>query len=251
MTRLLSPEVVACPVCDACLLRPRVASFNTFGSTRWSDGYQDMIVVFIAPRLAKCPSCTQPFWPEDARSLGQMPATPRPMGCLMRLVKRLAGDPGGHLAAMRARSKMPLAWHTARALIPANASDWQAILAQTDSLMPERELIARRHLWWCHNDAFRTDDAAHETAQTQPAGVALEREANLHRLLALHEGATPCDAQRLEHGEVLRNLGQFEAACAVLAQVAGQHQADALALAALADAGDPHPRVLWRSTYAG
>lgn len=244
MTRLLPPEVIACPACDALALRPCVASFNSFGVTRWTDGYQDRLVNFLAPRLAKCLHCAHPFWPEDARTVGRLPPGVPRMGALRRLWLRLTGDRAGHVAARRAHATLPPDWRSAKALLHPRAGDWQTILADAASLTAERELIARRHLWWLHNDPFRGIDTAEDRAHAQTLDKAVEREANLVRMRTLLESATPGDDQRLELGEVLRQLGAFEQACEVFMQVTGALRDEACALADLAQACDPYVRMI-------
>ncbi|NBD11958.1 ribosomal protein L7/L12 [Corallococcus silvisoli] len=66
--------VVACPMCEAPLRQPSLLSSNTFGAVVWTDGWCDMPMLPLPPRVSRCGACQRLFWVSRARELGEIPS---------------------------------------------------------------------------------------------------------------------------------------------------------------------------------
>ncbi|MCP3100610.1 hypothetical protein LZ198_17200 [Myxococcus sp. K15C18031901] len=67
---LPGPDIVlACPHCGAPHRSPSLATDNTFGAERWSDGWFETAMRASLPTVARCVGCRVFFWVERARRL--------------------------------------------------------------------------------------------------------------------------------------------------------------------------------------
>jgi len=96
-----------------------------------------------------------------------------------------------------------------------NATDFLDALAALSPYAEDREIYLRRRLWWISNDhhRFRVDGTPTES---QPVLTPTEARNNILRLLALLENDF---SKQVERGELLRQLGRFDEAIAVLKAV--------------------------------
>jgi hypothetical protein len=180
-------HILLCPHCEARHLLPTLNSGNTFGATFWTDGHRDAPMLPQQPPLTRCHGCDHFFWVRDARKEGELSPW-------ARAEERKAAEGAQKVRWLR-------------------ESEYPEALAAGLANTPERERTARTLAWWAANDARRN--------HTSPAPRAQEDAArfhdNLERLLALLDTKDgPSD--RLMRAEVLRELGRFEEALALLGE---------------------------------
>jgi len=213
MTRLAAPAIIESPCCQSKLLQRRFASINTFGiATRWSDGYTNVFMMSEAAALACCPACTGVFWIEDARKLGFAPTTkPKSLGWgwPRRLVARMSGSYEG----ICTEEKAWLAFQEEELFIskldrPRPAEILHAV-ERGKASTAEREIYLRTRLWWIGNHKYRG-------YKTESPMTPQQAEDNMMSLLVLHRTSGAADDVAVTVGELLRQLGRFDEAMAVL-----------------------------------
>ena len=209
MTSFAPSEVIACPHCKHLALRRRLRSVNFYGSTRWSDGYLSCLTGL--PTFTRCSSCQGVFWLEDAEVIGVLPDDrhDRKRTGLAASLKRV------FISSPSAVQEVPDVWRWAQ---PVDHPDVDALVIgiENSAHAPlERERRIRRLLWWRFNDRFRRSSPA---AGGVSATIREKHEkSNLHRLLDLAEKSDGHES--IERVEILRELGRFDEARDVLAQV--------------------------------
>jgi tetratricopeptide (TPR) repeat protein len=212
----------------------------------WSDGYASIWALNAIAALGKCPWCKALFWLDDAEQVGVLPRGPYRIGWIERAYLHLTGDKRGLLARERTWHTTPWEWKSAKDIELPTLADWQTALQERAALTPAREKLARRQIWWRSNDhlRFRRDGTPCEAQAVMAAG---DEQENLERLLELREAEPKPDL--VELGEILRELGRFEEALAVLERVDGKQREQALLIADFARGGDAVVREVWRSQY--
>jgi len=180
--------VRACPHCGQLWRGPTWLSGNTFGAQLWSDARLVAPMLPDEPGFARCPGCARFFWVDDAPWVGEI---------------SYAGEPP------------PAEWRRAPGVYqPRCAADW--LLAAESELVRSAadEVYLRRRAWWAANDRERSGDDATQPLPSRPP----EETASMARLAELLDETDV--HQRLLKGEVLRELGRFDAARSVLARPA-------------------------------
>lgn len=244
MTSFHAPDVYQCPACEVFVLRPRMRSLNFMGTRDWSDGAPTAWWSAGLHPLVRCPACRDHFWIEDLEPLGEMPYQPRPIGRLERVLARWRGDPKGRLQAEAEWLQVPQAWKVAERVDSVELDDLAALLAKADGLDRDKLLWLRRRLWWSMNDRFR--DVGDSAVLDAPAAQQLDDRANMQALLELLDAGELDSGDMVEKGELLRQLGCFDDAVAVLTAVPanGYDEVRAVRIVALARAGDRVVRAL-------
>ncbi|MBS1189678.1 MAG: hypothetical protein H6R10_1470 [Rhodocyclaceae bacterium] len=211
MTRLANPAVLACPYRGHPVLQRRLASWRDFGTVFWSDGYASTLRLGTVDKLGRCPECAKLFWLDEAKELGVLPAGPRSLNWpwWRQLMYRLAGDPGGELSKLNAWNALPPTWQRAMAIESPEANDLRQALAEGLGTTPERESYLRTRLWWAGNDK----DRGHQGKVTM---LPEEKQANKVALLALIQAQPSEKRNQITESELLRELGRFEEAIALL-----------------------------------
>ncbi|AXS80635.1 hypothetical protein [Dechloromonas sp. HYN0024] len=217
MTRLAAPAIIESPCCQSKLLQQRFASINTFGlATRWSDGYTDIFLAPEAGSLACCPACTGIFWVEDARELGRAP-TREPESLHWGWPRRLLAHMTGHYEGLCAEEKTWQAFHDEELFITAlerpRPAEILNAVQRGKATTPAREIYLRTRLWWIGNHRQRGRRIENPMTLEQT-------EDNMRSLLALHKASNDVDSIAVTVGELLRQLGRFDEAVAVLENVA-------------------------------
>lgn len=235
MTRFAPPTLYQCPVCAGYFKRYTLASLHYHDDVpEWSDGKNGNWWAQASGHVGRCPACSGIVWIDDAKALMEAPTEPRPVGKLARFWHRLRGDKSGRLREERNWLAIPAGIKAAQAITGlATADDYIAALA---ALLPdalEREVHLRCRLWWVANDHLRACEGSPAPQQQISAEVAL---ANAERLLKLLEHAPYAQVTR---GELLRQLGRFDEAVAVLKAVKpdGYSEVKAVKIERLARAG--------------
>lgn len=226
MTRFAEPLLLETPCCQAKVMQKRFASINSFGiSSRWSDGYSWMPLVSEMSRLAYCPGCNQTYWLEDATRLGMVPSFDKKStsrsGWLRRIFWKSHGTPCQDSVAQITRQDLfPPGYHKS----PRPADLLLAVLREEWS-STERELYLRTRLWWLGNHGQRGQRTVSPMNDAQA-------EANMLRLLVLHQAAPVSDQDAETIAELFRQMGRFDEAITALK---GRRDASATA-AAIEDA---------------
>jgi hypothetical protein len=215
MTRLAPPTLYQCPACAGYFKRYGFSSLFFDTVPDWSDGKNCNWWAQKSGAVGRCPNCTSIVWFEDAVELMPAPSESRPIGPLARVWHRITGDKRGKLREERDWLALPAGiqqaeridgLHHAHDLIDALGA------LQPDAL--DREIHLRRRLWWSSNDHLRSLRGVDYVALPAVAeGVA---HVNAQRLLELIEHDPK---GQVERGELLRQLGRFNEAVAVLKTV--------------------------------
>lgn len=210
MTRYAQPVVLACPRCESPILERRIASLNFLGACRWSDGSPGHWASGIG-RLARCPACDSLFWLAQAPRLGVMPREPRirQWSWLRRTFAHLLGNSKKGFAEEMAFEAIPEEWHWARYIESAKGRDLLWALERGFGANVEDEIYIRTKLWQTGNRPKRGSMSASPMTSDQ------ERE-NMLRLLDLHRSTPSENWKLLVEAELLRELGRFEEAIALL-----------------------------------
>lgn len=210
MTRFAEPLLLATPCCQEKVMQRRFASINSFGiSSRWSDGYTTVPLVSETSRLAYCPGCNKTYWLEDATKLGVVPPVDKKptssSGWLRRVFSKGCDNPEQEsVAQVDWQGLFPPHYHKS----PRPADLLLAVLREEWS-NAEREIYLRTRLWWLGNHGQRG------WRTVSPMNDA-QAEANMLRLLVLHQ-ATPASDQDVEViAELLRQMGRFDEAITAL-----------------------------------
>lgn len=179
--------VIACPHCQALARCWTLASGNTFGAELWTDGKQIAPMLPERPQITQCAACQHFYWIEEAPVLGELD---------------VFGDPD---------PRPPAAWYHAPHITELEVPGLRAALDAGAATTPSQEHYLRLHLWWKHNDSYRSttpgtigvgdDDALHED--------------NLTRLAHLLDPSLPYE--RVLLAEMARERGQFSEALHLLA----------------------------------
>lgn len=245
MSRFSPRKSYECPHCTAHFSQCGVASFNNFGTTRWSDGFDNNWILLADRKFGRCPHCNKQIWLNDCATVPTIhrpspppdqPSTPEPSSLFQRLSAWLSRSRTQEdlLSQMLALSKRNDSDH----MITPELDDYQEAIA-TQPLSPEREMHLRKRMLWLSNDHQRYP-------HRQPKLSAIERENNLLAIAALCSGQ---DDQRdwCLHGEVLRLLGRFEDALDVLNQGKDFDSESAKAISEFALQSQDQVQVIWRS----
>lgn len=233
MTRFAPPTLYQCPACAGYFKHYVLRSlFFDDAVPEWSDGKNSNWWAHASGSVGRCPSCTGIVWIEDAVDLMPAPTEPRRIGPLARIWHHITGDSGGRLRDEHDWHALPAdirqaeridGLHHAHDLI-------DALLALPPDAL-SREVYLRRRLWWASNDHLRSDQNA--ACVALPSVTEEMADANMQRLLELIEHDP--EAQ-VTCGELLRQLGRFDEAVAVLKAVApdGHSEVNAVKIERLA-----------------
>lgn len=228
MTRFAKPLLIETPCCKEKVMKQRFASFNSFGlSSRWSDGYTSMPFVSEASRLAYCPGCNKTYWLEDATELGVVPShndkNPRRDGWLFRI---FGGKTKASTVEKIADVDLLELDYVDYYEHPRPADLLLAVLREEWSCQ-ERELYLRMCLWRIGSHGQRGRRMVSPMTDEQ----AIE---NKLRLLALHQSATVSDQDTEVIAELLRQMGRYNEAIAVVSEHCGKSTKAAMIEAAAA-----------------
>jgi hypothetical protein len=214
---------ISCPHCQAVLKRLYFMTGNTFGSTLWTDGYNDgpMLPAFI--HEARCPFCAGVFFLRDAKTLPQLHWTqPEPESYR----KALCVNPHPMLFSSERNSSQPQT--------NSRAADREALdvilelISQTEN--HDRLWYLRTRLWHIHN---------HSDRNAHPSGVTERPESFNENLEILIELINPdCGENQLLKAEALRELGRHDAVMPLLENIDSEHRWAADQIVSLAQAGN-------------
>ncbi|MYN44962.1 hypothetical protein GTP23_07750 [Pseudoduganella sp. FT93W] len=218
MTRFSSPSLYQCPACAAYFTRASLISLHFDKNVpEWSDGKSGQWWSGASATVGRCPSCSGIVWIADVTAIMEQPTAPREIHPLARLWHRITGDRQGRLRKEREWAALPAGIKEARGFGGLESAD--DLIEALDGLSPDaaddREIFLRRRLWWASSEHQRTRNDGVSAASLPLVAPELAH-TNRLRLLALFE----LDAEApLERGELLRQLGRFAEAMAVLKAV--------------------------------
>ncbi|MEV4783387.1 hypothetical protein [Burkholderia sp. LMU1-1-1.1] len=216
MTRFSPPIIHQCPACAGYFKRYALISLFFDTVTEWSDGKSGQWWANASGSVGRCPVCTGIVWLADADEIMRAPHRPRPIGPMSRAWHRLTGDRGGCLRDERVWDSLPAGIRNAEQIDGLKcADDFIEALAALPSDVADREKHLRQRLWWASNDHLRVT-ASEASAMRQPAVAEEIARANAQRLVELLEHDPK---EQVARGELLRQLGRFDEAVAVLAAV--------------------------------
>jgi len=189
-------QIVACPHCKALAMDGTLNSGNTFGATVWTDGKQIAPMLPLPPAVVKCHECGECYWLDDAEEIGSI----EPWDSEEEEV-----DP---------------AWAAAPAVQEPTEDEYYQALGKGLATDPDQERTARIMAWWRRNDAFR------DASDTHPRPIATAAGAWRENLVALANLLDETDEDdRVMKAEVLRELGELEAAKRTLGQITSKEYA--------------------------
>lgn len=188
---LPGPErVISCPHCETLVRHTTLYSDNAVGARIWTDGKQESPLAPEPPQVIVCAQCNDPFWTNDARKVGELSAGAEE-------VDVDDTDP---------------AW--AKAPLAEEPTEEQYYAAISGGLARDKfeERTLRVFAWWRGNDQHR-EDSLTDALQTATG----PRRANLEALVHLLDGEEV--GELLMKAEVLRQLGEFDAARRLLSEL--------------------------------
>lgn len=203
-------QVVACPTCGMLERRRTLISGNTLGARVWSDGKVVAPMLPKNPDVVLCHGCGECYWLADARAVGTIdlwPAEEAPeRSPLLEKARELGlSPPSGH-----ARQAVDPEWTAAPWVREPSEAEYYDALARGLAVTSDQERSLRILAWWRSNDPER-GVVPHRSGGSAPAN---RREENLRALAALIDASNA--ESLLLKAEVLRELGEFDAALEIL-----------------------------------
>lgn len=186
-----STVIRRCSVCAKLIAQETIASGNTFGARFWTDGKRDAPMLPDQPWLVKCRHCRALVWIDEQEKVGEV----EPWD---------SGD---------------ATFGDARPYITPSVRDYFAILEEGVS-DNKKVTYLRRRAWWAGNDARRQGGDATPLSDVETA--------NLHAFAALLDESDEND--RIMKAEVMRELGEYEDATALLSKPFSDGLAQAVAI---------------------
>ena len=183
--------IVACPHCESLAKCMTLTSGNTFGARIWTDGKKIAPMLPHPPAVAKCRHCNECYWLADARKVGTV------------------GSWGNE------SNRSDPAWDVAPMVEQPSETDFYAALNKGLATNDQQERRLRILAWWRRNDVYRD-----EVQDGNQSPLTDDGRRNLRELLRLLDGAE--DNDRIMKAEILRELGEFEAANKILNQVTSE-----------------------------
>jgi hypothetical protein len=236
MTRFAPPILYQCPACADYFKRSGFRSLHFDDEIPdWSDGRNGNWWARESGSVGRCPSCSGIVWIDDAEKLMPAPQEPRPIGPISRVWHLVIGDRNGRLREEREWKVLPAGVQQAEyfdGLV--HAHDFIEALTSFSSDAQDRETYLRRRIWWASSDHLRGQRGVSLIAL--PSVAEDVAHANMQRLLELFEHDPK---EQVARGELLRRLGRFDEAVAVLKAVKpdGHSEIKAIKIGRLAAAG--------------
>lgn len=197
-------------------MRQQLASMN-FSCTRdWSDGAPT--AWWAQMPLVRCHACAALFWIDDLEPVGELPRKPRDVGGLYRVLAPWRSDTKGWLRAEQAWLAVPDGWKAAESVGSVDFEDVAYVLSKSDGLSRSKLLWLRQRIWWSLNNRYRVRSDGSPIPNV-PTMDEVDERANMQAILELLEQGEMGARDLLKKGELLRLLGRFDDAVAVLKAV--------------------------------
>lgn len=174
-------KIIKCPYCDKKFVQSTIMSGNTMGAKMWTDGKQEAPMLPDAVVVSLCHKCNKYFWVEDAEIIDEI-------------------DPGEQTYEDAARLKS------------LTLEEYIDALKKIKISSDEDTFYLLRQIWWKYNDYYRENNESEISQNIKNIMPDL-----LHKLLNMFDEYN--NDHLLMKGELLRELGQFEAAVKTLNKV--------------------------------
>ena len=168
-----------CSDCGKLIAQHMIGSGNTFGARYWTDGKRDAPMFTDAPQLVKCHHCATLIWIAEQKKVGQ--------------IEQPWVDNGG--------------FKDAQPYDAPSVRDYFTYLA-SGAYGKQKERYLRLQAWWAGNDMRRENNNASPLSDDEIA--------NLRAFAKLLDEAVEDD--RIMKAEVMRELGDFDEAMALLSR---------------------------------
>lgn len=174
-----------------------------------------------------------------------MPQMPRAINRLMRAWLGWRGDPQGQLRDQEEWAEAMKSWGRAQYVGSVNFDDVVYVLARSKGVSRDQLLWLRNRVWWGLNDRYRSGFNGLPLPDVPSWPAAAER-TNMEVILDILQDGEVQPRSMIQQGELLRLLGRFDKAVAVLKAVQpdGYSEIRASKIERLARAGDTHVRAL-------
>jgi hypothetical protein len=163
---------------------------------------------------------------------------------------RWRGDPQGQLRAEEEGSQALALWGSAQYIGSVNFDDVVYVLARSEGVNRDQLLWLRKRVWWSLNDRYRRH-ADNSPLPDVPSWSEVDERTNMEAILGMLQESEVLPSDMIQHGELLRLLGRFDEAVAVLKAVPadGHSEVRAVKIERLARSGDMQVRLLSSPTW--
>lgn len=215
-------SLFVCPGCQAFFVWRIQHTLYLGGFKDWSDGMPSS----GHQPLARCSACAALFWLADAEPAPVMPEEPeRPIGRLPRAWLRWRGDPDGRLREEAEWLAAVAAREHARPIGQASFADVLYVLEHSEGVGRDLVLWLRKRIWWEWNNRYRGGRGI-----VLPRPPNAKERANMEAMLDLLRDGNGEPDELVLQGELLRLLGRFDEAIAVLQSLPAGRQSDRAAI---------------------
>lgn len=183
-------QIISCQYCEGLAKYRTLTSGNTLRATFWSDGKNVSPMLPQPPIVVKCQHCEKCYWLADAEKVGTV-----------------------DLWAEEEQKVNP-EWAAVKQVKEPTEDEYYSAIEANLAKDGGQEKILRVLAWWRRNDAFRDVRRTTGEVMVSVSGACGD---NLEALLKLIDQEK--DEDRIMKGEILRELGQFDAAKQVLGSV--------------------------------
>jgi len=191
-----------CSVCEKLIEKDTIMSGNGLGAVLWTDGKVEAPMCPETPSLVKCPHCGAFLWINELEEIGMIGD-----GYFFR---------ENYLFVENEWQEVETFGETLRYKLP-NFDEYLA-LAEKGVETKDKERYIRLHAWWLGNDVRRwTQNKKMCWRQNEEIPISDREASNLEALAKLLDESKPEDI--LMKAEIMRELGRFNDAIALLAQL--------------------------------
>ena len=186
-------QIISCPHCKGLAKFATLTSGNTFGSIFWSDGKKFSPMLPQLPAIVICQHCEKGYWLADAEKVGTV---------------ELWGAKD---------QKVNPEWNDAEEVEEPTEDEYYSAIEANLAKDQQQEKLLRILAWWRRNDAFRDVRRTPGKVMIPASGACRHNMEALLKLIGQDK-----DEDRIMKVEILRELGQFDAAKEVLDSVVSE-----------------------------
>jgi len=219
MTRCGPDKIIECPKCKKLASVLTLQSANTFGARTWTDGKMEAPGLPVQPKITKCSGCNQYFWLSDAKDVSENFFYRWERKQEKKFFDKWCGKEVSESDNPKEDPEYLQEWKDAERVRKLSEAEYLEAISLSVFSGKQQELALRIMAWWACNDRFRLPRASpvykpHSTPLQYP-----EEKANLEHLLellAIDDLALNYDDEILIKAEIMRELGLFDDAVALL-----------------------------------
>jgi len=219
MTLFGPDKIIECPNCMKLARVSTLISANTFRARFWTDGRMIAPGLPERPAITKCSGCEQYFWISDAKEASENFFFRWDRKREKERFDEWCGIEVPYAGRPEDDEDYHQEWKDAKMVRKLNEAEYLEAISLHVFSGRKQELALRRMAWWTCNDRFRL---LRESPVYKPTSIPLqypEEKANLERLLELlviNPAALDNDGEILMKAEIMRELGLFDDAVALL-----------------------------------